>query len=75
MMLCGLVLVREPCTAEGHFFDPPSAFDDGLIAGEEDVGRCEVSEALVVAVGVVGVHEGLNLSFPIAGQEVVLCWP
>jgi hypothetical protein len=47
-MLCGLVLVRETFTAEGHFFDPPSAFDDGLIASEEDVGRCELSEALVI---------------------------
>lgn len=61
MMLGGLILVRQTSGAEGRFLDPPSAFDDGLITSEEDVGGREVSEALMVALGVVGVHEGLDL--------------
>ena len=49
MMLGGLVLARQTSGADCCFFDPPSSFDDGLIASEEDVGWREVSEALVVA--------------------------
>ena len=64
--------MRQTSCAEGRFLDPPSAFDDGLITSEEDVGGREVSEALVIARVVVGVHEGLDLSFQIARQEVVL---
>jgi hypothetical protein len=72
MMLNGLILMRQTSGVEGRFLDPPAVFDDGLIAAEEDVGRCEVSEALVVALGVLSVDDGLNLSFQIHGQEVVL---
>ena len=71
MMLGGLVLVRQTSSAECCFLDPPSSFDDGLIASKKTSASVRF-EALVIAFGVVGVHEGLDLSFEFSGQEVVL---
>lgn len=65
MMLSGLILMRQTSCAEDRFLDPPSAFDDGLITCEEDVGGREVSEAFVVSVVVVVGDEGLDLSLQI----------
>ena len=52
--------------------DPFSSFDDCLCPAEVGVGGCDVVEALVVALVVVMLYEGLDLLFEIAGQEVVL---
>ena len=53
-------------------FDPFSSLDDGCCSAEVGVGRCHVVEALVVALVVVMLDEGLDLALQIAGQEVVL---
>ena len=52
-------------------FDPFTLFQNGFVTPEVDVGGCDVVDALVVALVVVVIDEGFNLSFEIAGQEVV----
>ena len=52
--------------------DPFSSFDDGRCPAEVCVGGCDVVEALVVALVVVMLDEGLDLLFEIARQEVIL---
>jgi hypothetical protein len=45
--------------------------DDGFVAPEVDVGRCDVVQALVVALVVIILHEGRDLAFEITGQVIV----
>ncbi len=52
--------------------DPFSSFDDGGCPAEVGIGRRHVFQALVVALMVVVLGEGLDLLFEIARQEVVL---
>ena len=52
-------------------FDPFTLLDDGLRSAEVDIGRRDVVQALVVALMVVVLDERFDLSFEIAGQEVV----
>ncbi len=52
--------------------DPFSSFDDSGSPAEVGIGRRHIVEALVVALVVVVLDEGLDLLFEIAGQEVVL---
>ena len=52
--------------------DPFSSFDDGGIPAEVGIGGCDVVEALVVALVVVMLDEGLDLLFEIAREEVIL---
>ncbi len=52
-------------------FDPFSLFQNGFVAAEVDVRRCDIVQALVVAPVIVMVDEGFDLSFEVAGQEVV----
>jgi len=52
-------------------FDPFPLLQNGFVTSEVDVGGCDVIQALVVALMVVVIDEGFNLSFKIAGQEVV----
>ena len=52
--------------------DPFSSFDDGGSPAEVGIGGCDVVEALVVALVVVMLDEGLDLLFEIARQEVIL---
>ena len=56
---------------DGLSFDPFSCLQDGLTASEVDVGRREISQALVVAVVIVVLDEGLDLVFQITGQIIV----
>lgn len=51
-------------------FDPFSLQQDGLAAPEVDVGRCEIAEALVVPVVIIGADELCNLRFKIPGQII-----
>ena len=51
--------------------DPFSSFDDGGSPAAIDIGRRHIVEALVVALVVVVLDEGLDLLFEIAWQEVV----
>ncbi len=57
---------------DGLSFDPFSCPQDGLTASEVDVGRREISQALVVAVVIVVLDEGLDLVLQITGQIIVL---
>ena len=52
--------------------DPFSSSDDRGCSAEVGVGGCHIVEALVVALVIVVLDEGLDLLFEIAGQEVVL---
>ena len=56
---------------DGLSFDPFTLLDDGLRPAEVDIGRRDVVQALVVALMVVVLDERFDLSFEIAGQEVV----
>lgn len=57
---------------DGLSFDPFSLQQDSFAAPEEDVGRREVVEALMVTPVVIALDEGRDLGFEIAWQEVVL---
>ena len=56
---------------DGLSLDPFALFDDGGSPSEVGVGGRDVVQALVVTLVVVMLDEGLDLSFEIAGQEVV----
>ena len=47
--------------------DPFSSFDDGRSPAEVGISRCDVIEALVVALVVVVLDERLDLALQIAG--------
>ena len=51
--------------------DPFSSLDDCWCPAEVGIGGCDVVEALVVALVVVMLDEGLDLLLEIAGQKVV----
>ena len=70
--LGGFLLVDQAALLDGLAFDAFSVEEDGLAAAEVDICRCEIAQALVVALVVVVVDEGLDLSIEIAGQVVVL---
>ena len=53
-------------------FDPFSSFDNGRSPAEVGIGRRHVVEALVMALIIVMLDEGLDLLLKITGQEVVL---
>ena len=42
-------------------FDPFALFQNGFVTAKVDVGRCDVVDALVVALMIVVVDEGLDL--------------
>ena len=56
---------------DGLAFNPFTLLDDGCSPAEVGVGGGHVAQALVVAAMVVVLHEGLDLGFEVAGQEVV----
>jgi hypothetical protein len=64
--------VLQATVCDGLSFDPFSFCQDGGAASEVDLGRGGIIDALVVAVVVVVVDEGLDLGFESAGEKVVL---
>ena len=56
---------------DGLSFDPFSLFDDGCGSAEVGVGGSHVAQALMIALVIVMVDEGLDLGFEVAGKEVV----
>ena len=70
-MLCGELAVLQAPMFDGLSLDPFTLFDDGRRPAEVGVGRCHIGQALVVALVIVVLDEGLDLSFEVAGQEVV----
>lgn len=58
-MLCGLLTVQQASICDGVSFDPFPFDEDGIVASEVDIGRCQVADArLVTAVIVVGGEGG-----------------
>ena len=51
-------------------FDPFALFQNGFVTAEVDVGGCDVVQALMVALMIVVVDEGLDLGLKIPRQEV-----
>ena len=71
-MLSGrLQAVLQATVGNGLSFDPLSFGQDSRAAPAVDVGGGEIVDAFVVSAVVVVVDEGGNLSFEIAGQEVM----
>lgn len=52
--------------------DPFALLNDALCPAEVGVGRCDVVQALTIALIVVVLDERFDLSFEIAGKKVVL---
>src|SRR6476619_195035 len=65
-------LMLQATVCECLTLDPFAFEEDGLGSSEVDVGRREITQALVIAGMVVMSHEGRDLTFDIAGQVVVL---
>ena len=72
-MWCCRLPAGDAASAVGNglSFHPLSFGQDSRAAPTVDVGGGEIVDALVVSVVVVVVDEGGNLSFEIAGQEVI----
>ena len=70
-MLCGDLAVMQAPGLDSLSFDPFSLFQDGLSPSEVDIGRGQIIDALVIAVGVVVIHEGFNAGLKVSGEEVV----
>ncbi len=71
-MLGGDLAVLQAPMFDGLSLDPFTLFDDGWCPAEVGVGGRHIVQALVVALVVVVLDEGLDLRFEITGQEVVL---
>jgi hypothetical protein len=57
---------------DGLSLDDFALFDDGWRPAEVGISGCHVLQALVIALVVVMLDEGLDLAFEVAGQEIVL---
>src|SRR5512139_4232526 len=71
-MLCGDTAVVQASVLDGLLFDPFSFQQDGLAAPEVDVGRRQISNALVVSQMVVVGDELADLSLEVTRQIVIL---
>ena len=71
-MLGGSAAVEQASLFDGLALDPLAFLQDGPIPPEVDVGGREVAEALMVAVVVVVLDEGIDLGLVIARREIVL---
>ena len=56
---------------DGFAFDPFSLFDHGFCSAEVGICRCDVVEALVIALMVVMFDERFDLCFQIAGEVII----
>ena len=61
----------QAAVLDSQFLDLVPLSDDGFVAPKIDVSRCDVVQALVVALVVVVIDEGPDLMFEIARQIVV----
>ena len=71
-MLSGDIAVVQASALDGVSFDPFSFKQDGLATSEVDVGRRQISDALVVSQMIVVGDEVADLGLEITGQIVVL---
>ena len=58
--------MQAPCF-EGLSFDPFSLFQNDFVTTEVDIGWRDIVQALVIALVIVVIDEGFDLSFEIAG--------
>ena len=70
-MLGDELAVLQAPMFDGLSLDPLTLFDDGCSPAEVGIGGCHVFQALVVALVIVVLDEGLDLGLKIAGQEAV----
>ena len=56
---------------DGFAFDPFSLFDDGFCSAEVGICRCDVFQALVIALVIVVLDERFDLCFQIAGEVII----
>jgi len=68
---CEFAVLQAPLL-NGLPFDPFSFHQDGLAAPVIDIGGREIAQALVIALLVVVLDEGLDLSLEVARQVIVL---
>ena len=54
--------------------DPFALFDDGLSPAEVGIGGGHIVQALVVALVIVVLNEGVDLGLKVSGQELALLW-
>ena len=71
-MLCGLPTVQQGAICNCLSFDPFPFDQNGLAPPEIDVGGRQIADALVIAQVIVASDRGLNLSFEIGRQVIVL---
>ena len=62
----------QAALADCQFLDLLPFTQDGFVAPAVDVGRCDVVQALVVALVVVVIDEGPDLAFKVARQVIML---
>jgi hypothetical protein len=63
LILGGQLAVLQAPIFDSLSFDPFSLFDDGLCPAEVGVGRCDVVQALMMALMVVMLDERFDLAF------------
>ena len=63
--------MQQAPVLDGLSFDPFPLHEDCLAASEVDVGRRQVTDALVVAQVIVVGDEGIDLGLEVAGQVIV----
>jgi len=61
----------QAALSDGPFLDLFPFSQNGVVAAEVDVSRCDVVQALVVSFAVVVIDEGADLAFEVAGQVIV----
>ena len=71
-MLGGLFEVEQASLSDCLLLDASALEQDGLCSTEVDVGGREIVQALVVAILVVVLDEGVDLRFELARKVVVL---
>jgi hypothetical protein len=71
--LSRFALVQQAASLDGLAHDAFAFEQDGLSSAEMDIGRGEVLEALVIALVLVVLDEGLDLRFEVAGRIGWFC--
>lgn len=64
--------MQHTALLDGLGFDLLSAFEDGFVPAQADVGRCETAQALVIAMMVVVHDEGRHGLLERPGQVIIL---
>ena len=64
-MLCRFLLLVQAAVLDCQFLDLVSPFDDCCVSPEVGIGGCDVVDALVVAVVVIIIDEGVDLHLEI----------